>query len=872
LFPEVENTAISTSEQMTDERTIFDEPHHQSLEVLAARALAERRFAAAFRLADRRCRILPAPEPHSYVLRGEASYYLGAKTAAIADVAKALDIAPDDVGANRRMLAWTRGAQQLRAAFAIIQQDLNLGSVRAAAHILREHGQRTFARVNIFENTIEGWAVWDRDAPLEVSITADGAEISEKFDADVFHPLGEFGFATSFRVHRPKSTTPQALMLSIAGKVFHSARAAGSEIPLRTRVIWPRLQNSLTQQVTVIVPVYRDYDATRVCVESLLYELKTSGHRTILVDDATPDPRIARCLAKLTINPRVEVIINARNLGFIGSVNRALDRIKQGDVILLNSDTIVPRGFIDRLTAAARSSPDIGTVTPFSNNGEFVSFPLPNSANPLRSRWEVERLDDVAAKANSDTVVDIPSGIGFCLYVTRACLERVGSLSEEFARGYLEDVDFCLRARDHGFRNVCAPSVYVGHAGSKSFGREKRSLVVRNLRVLERRFPGHRSECAAFSEADPLRPARQALERLAASVARHSQLFVTGGGAIGAITRHRASSVSLSTAPALILEVRHRADGALVNIRHALGEMPQSLQFDLSVPCEYESMVDFIKSNKLSRIEFLDPTNTPFTLVDLLISLKVPYDLFIADAGLLGRRAEQYLPAAIRAAEQKHYKPFNAPPGVAREMTKWPDRWRRIARGAQQIIVPDVQAEAFATSVLPRSIINNIHRTYKKSRPEMRKRRDAPAHHLGIVPVRSCAHEQWLMSQIARQLGTLRPEFSVSVIGATLDDISLMHISNAFVTGAVEPAEFEHLVGALGVDRLFVCAALPIFGHPIVSVALSINLPIAYFDWAPGLSISKDKDLTIAPRSSLADIISALDRWLAEPKARSKYH
>ncbi len=300
---------------MTDERTIFDEPHHQSLEFLAARALVERHFAAAFRFADRRCRILPAPEAHSYVLRGEASYYLGAKRAAIADVAKALDIAPDDVGANRRMLAWTCGARQLRAALAIIQQDNNLGSVCAAAHILRKRGQRMFAKVNIFKDVIEGWAVWHRDAPLEVSIAAGGAESVEKFDADVFHPLGEFGFATSFRVHRPKSTTPQTLMLSLAGEVFYSARAAGNEIPLRRRVVWPQLRNSRAQQVTVIVPAYKDYDATRACTDSLLYELKASGHKTILVDDATPDPRIAQYLAKLSTNPRVEVIINARNLG-----------------------------------------------------------------------------------------------------------------------------------------------------------------------------------------------------------------------------------------------------------------------------------------------------------------------------------------------------------------------------------------------------------------------------------------------------------------------------------------------------------------------------------------------------------------------------
>jgi GT2 family glycosyltransferase len=48
---------------------------------------------------------------------------------------------------------------------------------------------------------------------------------------------------------------------------------------------------------------------------------------------------------------------------------------------------------------------------------------------------------------NTGLAVDVPNGIGFCLYVTRRCLDEVGLLSEAFQRGYLEDVDFCLRAR-----------------------------------------------------------------------------------------------------------------------------------------------------------------------------------------------------------------------------------------------------------------------------------------------------------------------------------------------------------------------------------------------------------------------------------------
>ena len=78
---------------------------------------------SAFRLADRRCRILPSPEPHCYALRGEASFAMGNAAAAISDIVKALAIAPDDIASNRRMLAWGEGPQQRRAASALIGHD-----------------------------------------------------------------------------------------------------------------------------------------------------------------------------------------------------------------------------------------------------------------------------------------------------------------------------------------------------------------------------------------------------------------------------------------------------------------------------------------------------------------------------------------------------------------------------------------------------------------------------------------------------------------------------------------------------------------------------------------------------------------------------
>src|SRR5215831_12023287 len=157
-------------------RTIFDQPHHQSLELLAARGLANNDLASAFRLADRRCRILPLPEAHSYVLRAAARHRRGDTAGAIADLGKALEIAPDDLAANRRMLTWADGLPQSDAARSVIEHDSHPAMLQQAVRVLHRHGQRTFARLDVSEDGIDGWAIWPGDALLDISIR-DGVEI-----------------------------------------------------------------------------------------------------------------------------------------------------------------------------------------------------------------------------------------------------------------------------------------------------------------------------------------------------------------------------------------------------------------------------------------------------------------------------------------------------------------------------------------------------------------------------------------------------------------------------------------------------------------------------------------------------------------------
>ena len=852
------------SPKMENGRTIFDEPHHQSLELLAAQALADGNAKAAFRFADRRCRVLPVPEPHCFVLRGEASFKMGAKLAAIADIEKALEIAPQDIIANRRMFAWAAGLRQKQAALTLIAQERNRNILRNAILALSKDNHKYFANITILKDTIEGWAVWRDNDSLAIMIADETNTLSVRAEPDPFHFLAEFGHATDFCIERPHSVTSQTISLSVLGNVFFSKRTnANNRTITAPRYTPPTGHNKNSDDpVTVIVPIFADYEATRLCLESLLPEL--GHHRALLVDDASPDRKIKKLVTALAAKPRVDILINTNNLGFIGSVNRALEQTKHGDVILLNSDTIVSQGFIERLANVARSSPDIGTITPLSNNGEFTSFPSPNIANPLGSPADIQRIDKIAAQVNADKVVDIPSGIGFCLYITRACLDSVNPLSEDFSSGYLEDTDFCLRARKQGFRNVCAPSVYVGHAGSRSFQAAKRSLVVQNLRVLEHRFPTHRSECAAFMAADPLLAAREAIERSAVEGIGHPQLLVTGAGTVSAIARERARDLMTPRQPIIILETSYRAEGAVLKLVHAAGGVPQSLQYVLTRPTDCKSLLALLQRIGPSRIEFHDPANLPSALADLLLQLRVPYDIFIANAGLLGQKGKQFLAAAAHLPE---HQSFNSHQSVSKPATDYefrirPHDLRNLTDGAEQIFVPCAHSEAFAQTFLPRRKIKRLVRPGKRQRQTARNRRKIDAAHIGLVPVRSTAYDQALMGEVARKLNATRPDISITVVGVTLDDISLMRTTNTFVTGAVAAEEFGRIEALLGLTHLFACTAQPLFGHPLLSAVHSSLLPIAYFDWSGGCINPSRSDVSIDPRLSGDQLAGVLSQWI----------
>ena len=817
----------------------LSEPHHQALEVLCAKALERGDLATAYRLSDRRCRIRPLPDPHCFVLRAEALYRMGDAKAAIDDLLEALRIAPDDLAANRRMLTWGRPAQQRTAAKTLIDCERDPRVLKSAVAILRKSGTTEFAAIQVRDDLIEGWAFWQGGAPLCVTTTDEEGCVERFFHGDARHPLsGELGCAVDFRA--PRQRAAQLISVSANGKVLAEVRAGqgGPSVPSRAA----GAAANRHAQVTVIVPVYADYRATKACLEALLAQLDKAGcHQVVIVNDASPDPRIPRMLGALPRSDQIRVLTNAANLGFVGAVNRALGAVSSGDVVLLNADTIVPERFIERLASAAQTSPDVGTVTPLSNNGEFTSFPIPNRSNAIGDGLSVGEIDQVAARVNAGAVVDIPNGIGFCLYITRSCLDVVGRLSDSYRRGYLEDVDFCLRARLHGFRNVCAGSVYVGHAGSRSFRKEKRSLVVRNLKVLEQQFPTYRGECADFMLADPLKPVRQAIEAALLAARQHGVLLVTGGGAIAEVARERARRLVAGKMPAvLILEIQYRRGRIVAKLRDAGDATPQSLEFVLPPPGDPSDLLRFLGQLSLQRIEFFDFCRISSPVVKGLLELSIPYDLFLAHTEL-GLELD----------------PSRDSGQVAEGDTTF---FRDVVAGAGRVLVHDAQAEAVARS-LALDGITCLSAGTATAKGRRSSKHLGSAARLGLVPTRHCAQEHQFMREVIARLAVIQPALDIVVVGGTHDDTDLMR-AGAFVTGPVEPAEMHRLFRRYQLDRILLCVIRPLFGHPRVSTVMTCRLPVAYLDWSRGQSSFRAADLPLDPSSLAGDAAGRLLPWL----------
>lgn len=347
----------------------------------------------------------------------------------------------------------------------------------------------------------------------------------------------------------------------------------------------------MTDPITVIIPVYRGVDEVRACVESVIRHGADDPFELLVIDDATPELEVeqyVRSLRATVAGVRVETRRNEENLGFVGTVNRGM-AMTAGPVVLLNADTVVTEGWLDRMHRVARDEPDVATVTPLTNFGSLCTLP-PNLSRPFDLDGDEPQIDRCGAfiAANSlELFPEVITGVGFCLYITREALDLCGLFDERtFGRGYGEEVDFCLRALRLGLRNLVDDSTFVYHRGGVSFGEERAAGLERGSMLIRDRYPFFRPANRRERAHDPLAVSFAALQ-LALAPRDESRPHVlhilhSAPDALGGTEKHLASLIE-SLLPTTDFSVWHpipsgfvlhtywRApDGSLIEHEHLL--------------------------------------------------------------------------------------------------------------------------------------------------------------------------------------------------------------------------------------------------------------------------------------------------------------
>ncbi|MFM7737518.1 MAG: glycosyltransferase, partial [Alphaproteobacteria bacterium] len=279
-----------------------------------------------------------------------------------------------------------------------------------------------------------------------------------------------------------------------------------------------------------VILIHDAADDVLRCVESVLAHAPADAS-VVLVDDASRDAGLRGWLDGLPDrDSRVTLLRNADNRGFVASANRGIAAAAGRDVLFLNSDTMVPPGFVERLRDAVRATPATGIVTPFTNSGEIFTLPGLLDGPGAPSPGQLARVDATVAATSPLERPLVPTGHGFCLWIRADVLRRVGAFDEAaFGRGYGEENDLCERAIAAGFEVRLCDDLFVWHRGGASFGAERDGLVASHLDLLEQRHPGYRERIRAFVERDPLASHRERV-RLHRSRARagrpRAMLFV----------------------------------------------------------------------------------------------------------------------------------------------------------------------------------------------------------------------------------------------------------------------------------------------------------------------------------------------------------
>lgn len=230
----------------------------------------------------------------------------------------------------------------------------------------------------------------------------------------------------------------------------------------------------MTAALDIIIVNFNTAADLRTCLASLREAPPSLPHHVCVVDNASTDGSVSMVREEF---PGVDVLPLDRNVGFAAANNAGIRRTSAPLVLLLNSDTVVPAGALDRLAARLEATGAVAAGPRLVGRDGQPEISWGPMLSPLTEAWQSCRVRLATrpggwARAltrrwtGTERIVDWVTGA--CLLVRREAAEAAGLLDERYFM-YEEDVDFCAALRARGGRVLFTPEAEVVHARGRSF-------------------------------------------------------------------------------------------------------------------------------------------------------------------------------------------------------------------------------------------------------------------------------------------------------------------------------------------------------------------------------------------------------------------
>lgn len=240
-------------------------------------------------------------------------------------------------------------------------------------------------------------------------------------------------------------------------------------------------------EISVCIVTYQACQLLKDALASLI-DNTSAVHEIIVVDNGSSDG-VEGMLS--TCYPGVRLIKNDRNLGFTRPMNQAMEAASGEFMLVLNPDTIILPGALDRLLDFMRSHPECGICGPKVLNMDgslqkscrrgdarpwavisyFVGLSAAFPGSKFFSQYHMSYLDP-------DQTYRVHGVSGSCMLIRRKVLDQIGYLDETYF-AYQEDADYCMRARLAGWEVYYVSEAHIQHYGGMggSMVHPRRSIV-----------------------------------------------------------------------------------------------------------------------------------------------------------------------------------------------------------------------------------------------------------------------------------------------------------------------------------------------------------------------------------------------------------